>query len=133
MCSVCFQHVEISEHPMVGVDLDRSTTAYLVLRTQTAEGSSTGWFVGILWILQSESFLEVAMIFQIIPILLVPLQIIFNNVLEEVLSWLFGKQTLPLKSENIGQSWNQVDQKGNMPTTIAWVEDLHPRSCPACS
>ncbi|KAK9916203.1 hypothetical protein WJX75_010017 [Coccomyxa subellipsoidea] len=63
-------------------------------KSQTAEGSSTGWFVGILWILQSESFLEVAMIFQIIPILLVPLQIIFNNVLEEVLSWLFGKYDL---------------------------------------
>lgn len=75
----------------------------VLLHTQTAEGSSIGWFVGILWILQSESFLEVAMIFQIIPILLVPLQIIFNNVLEEVLSWVFGKQTLPPKNlKNIG-------------------------------
>ncbi len=57
---------------------------------QLAEGARTGWFVGILWILQSESFLEVAMILQILPILLVPLQIIFNNVLEEVLSWVYG-------------------------------------------
>ena len=30
------------------------------------------------------------MILQILPILVVPLQIIFNNVLEEVLSWIYG-------------------------------------------
>ena len=67
-----------------------------VFEMQLAEGARTGWFVGILWILQSESFLEVAMILQILPILLVPLQIIFNNVLEEVLSWVYGTRFLCL-------------------------------------
>ena len=30
------------------------------------------------------------MILQILPVLVVPLQIILNNVLEEVLSWVYG-------------------------------------------
>jgi len=62
------------------------------------EGSRRGWFLGILWILQSESYLEVAMIMQILPLLLIPLQLILNNALEEIMSWLFGE--LPIK--NVG-------------------------------
>lgn len=69
--------------------------------------------MGILWILQSESFLEVAMIFQIIPILLVPLQTIFNNVLEEILSWFFGKEALPAGhlEDRMGQACVQMGQE----------------------
>lgn len=49
-----------------------------------------GWFRGLLWLSATESFLELAMILQILPILLVPLQSVFNNILEEVLSWFYG-------------------------------------------
>ena len=61
-----------------------------MLCAQPGAAGRIGWFRGILWVLQSESFLEVAMILQILPVLVVPLQIIFNNVLEEVLSWVYG-------------------------------------------
>lgn len=61
------------------------------------------------------------MIFQIIPILLVPLQIIFNNVLEEVLSWVFGKQTLPPKNLKTSvQSWNHADERETCQQLLEW-------------
>ncbi|CAL8470328.1 g9870 [Coccomyxa elongata] len=67
---------------------------YQPLGAKCQQGGRTGWFRGIYWILQSESFLEVAMILQILPVLLVPLQIIFNNVLEEALSCFYGKYNM---------------------------------------
>lgn len=51
----------------------------------------SAWFVGVLWILRWESLFEVLMVAQILPVLLIPLQVIVNNVLEEVLSWLEGR------------------------------------------
>lgn len=51
----------------------------------------SAWFLGVLWITQWESWLEVGLIFQIIPVLLIPLQEIVNNVLEEILSWFGGE------------------------------------------
>ena len=49
------------------------------------------WFLGIVWILQWDSIVEVLMILQILPLLMVPLQVIFSNFLEEVMSWIFGE------------------------------------------
>ena len=51
----------------------------------------SAWFVGVLWIMRWESLFEVLMVAQILPVLLIPLQAIVNNVLEEVLSWLEGR------------------------------------------
>ena len=59
----------------------------------------------MLWITQWESWLEVGLIFQIIPVLLIPLQEIVNNVLEEILSWFGGEckaDTSPASFANSG-------------------------------
>ena len=51
----------------------------------------SAWFVGVLWIMRWESLFEVLMVAQILPVLLIPLQTIVNNVLEEIFSWLEGR------------------------------------------
>ena len=64
----------------------------------------SAWFLGVLWITQWESWLEVGLIFQIIPVLLIPLQEIVNNVLEEILSWFGGEcraHTSPASSKGL--------------------------------
>ena len=46
--------------------------------------------MGVVWILRWESNFELRLLLQILPILLIPLQTIFNNVAEELLSWIGG-------------------------------------------
>lgn len=43
-----------------------------------------------MWMLRWESVLELRLVLQILPVLLIPLQTIFNNAAEEVLSWIEG-------------------------------------------
>ena len=52
------------------------------------------WYLGIFWILQWESLLEITMLVQILPLLMVPLQAIFSNFLEEVMSWVYGQYSI---------------------------------------
>ena len=46
--------------------------------------------MGVLWLLRWESEVELWLILQILPVLLIPLQVIFNNFAEEILSWIGG-------------------------------------------
>jgi len=63
----------------------------MAMLTLNSGSLQSAWFVGVLWIMRWESLFEVLMVAQILPVLLIPLQVIVNNVLEEILSWLEGK------------------------------------------
>ena len=56
----------------------------------TRKPSQTEWFGGVLWFATWESLLEVTMVAQIIPLLVVPMQGLVGNCLEEALSWVYG-------------------------------------------
>ena len=48
------------------------------------------WFGGAIWFALWGPFLEISMIAQITPLLVIPMQGLFGNCLEEALSWVYG-------------------------------------------
>ncbi|CAL5225871.1 g8656 [Coccomyxa viridis] len=73
---------------------------------------SSAWFVGVMWILRWESNFELRLLLQILPILLIPLQTIFNNVAEEILSWIGGSGQPGLLS-------GDVQARAGLPNLVA--------------
>jgi hypothetical protein len=92
--AVLVPHVIVREpivnHALMQTEIMKFVTTKRSYSTLAACMQSA-WFLGVLWITQWESWLEVGLIFQIIPVLLIPLQEIVNNVLEEILSWFGGE------------------------------------------
>ena len=83
--------------------------------------SQSAWFVGVLWLLRWESIFELRLILQILPVLLIPLQVIFNNFAEEILSWIGGwfRNGISYRDSSAHPSWSHTNIASCV-SLVAW-------------